>query len=50
MKFTQSSAVVTSPSGQAEEDSTLDQQLRRLGYNMADEFNQHLINHMAEDK
>jgi HPr kinase/phosphorylase len=30
--------------------AALDQQLRRLGYNMADEFNQRLINHMAKDK
>jgi HPr kinase/phosphorylase len=27
--------------------AALDQQLRRLGYNMADEFNQKLLNHMA---
>lgn len=27
--------------------AALDQQLRRLGYNMADEFNQRLLNHMA---
>jgi HPr kinase/phosphorylase len=30
--------------------AALDQQLRRLGYNMADEFNQRLLNHMAGDK
>lgn len=30
--------------------AALDQQLRRLGYNMADEFNQRLLNHMARDK
>jgi HPr kinase/phosphorylase len=30
--------------------AALDQQLRRLGYNMADEFNQRLLNHMAKDK
>jgi HPr kinase/phosphorylase len=30
--------------------ASLDQQLRRLGYNMADEFNQRLLNHMAKDK
>jgi HPr kinase/phosphorylase len=28
--------------------AALDQQLRRLGYNMADEFNQKLLNHMAK--
>ncbi|TAG11690.1 MAG: HPr(Ser) kinase/phosphatase [Verrucomicrobia bacterium] len=28
--------------------AALDQQLRRLGYNMADEFNQKLLSHMAE--
>jgi HPr kinase/phosphorylase len=28
--------------------AALDQQLRRLGYNMADEFNQRLLNHMAK--
>jgi HPr kinase/phosphorylase len=27
--------------------ASLDQQLRRLGYNMADEFNQKLLNHMS---
>jgi HPr kinase/phosphorylase len=27
--------------------AALDQQLRRLGYNMADEFNQKLVNHMS---
>jgi HPr kinase/phosphorylase len=27
--------------------AALDQQLRRLGYNMADEFNERLLNHMA---
>lgn len=30
--------------------AALDQQLRRLGYNMADEFNQRLLNHMAKGK
>jgi HPr kinase/phosphorylase len=30
--------------------AALDQQLRRLGYNMADEFNQRLLDHMAEQK
>ncbi len=30
--------------------AALDQQLRRLGYNMADEFNQRLLDHMARDK
>jgi HPr kinase/phosphorylase len=30
--------------------AALDQQLRSLGYNMADEFNQRLLNHMAKDK
>jgi HPr kinase/phosphorylase len=30
--------------------AALDQQLRRLGYNMADEFNQRLVKHMAEGK
>jgi HPr kinase/phosphorylase len=30
--------------------AALDQQLRRLGYNMADEFNQRLLDHMAEPK
>ncbi|WP_411827099.1 HPr(Ser) kinase/phosphatase [Luteolibacter sp. AS25] len=30
--------------------AALDQQLRRLGYNMADEFNQKLLNHMATTK
>ena len=30
--------------------AALDQQLRRLGYNMADEFNQKLLNHMSADK
>ena len=30
--------------------AALDLQLRRLGYNMADEFNQRLLNHMAADK
>ncbi len=30
--------------------AALDQQLRRLGYNMADEFNQRLLNHMAAEK
>jgi HPr kinase/phosphorylase len=30
--------------------AALDQQLRRLGYNMADEFNQRLLDHMAKDK
>lgn len=30
--------------------AALDQQLRRLGYNMADEFNQRLLNHMAKEK
>lgn len=29
--------------------AALDQQLRRLGYNMADEFNQKLINHLSKD-
>ncbi|MFM2171863.1 MAG: HPr(Ser) kinase/phosphatase, partial [Verrucomicrobiota bacterium] len=28
--------------------AALDQQLRRLGYNMADEFNQRLLKHMSE--
>ena len=28
--------------------AALDQQLRRLGYNMADEFNQRLLDHMAD--
>lgn len=30
--------------------AALDQQLRSLGYNMADEFNQRLLNHMAKQK
>jgi HPr kinase/phosphorylase len=30
--------------------AALDQQLRRLGYNMADEFNQRLLNHMSVGK
>jgi HPr kinase/phosphorylase len=30
--------------------AALDQQLRRLGYNMADEFNEKLLNHMAINK
>jgi HPr kinase/phosphorylase len=30
--------------------AALDQQLRTLGYNMADEFNQRLLDHMAEPK
>jgi HPr kinase/phosphorylase len=30
--------------------AALDQQLRRLGYNMADEFNQRLLNHMSKGK
>jgi hypothetical protein len=30
--------------------AALDLQLRRLGYNMADEFNQRLLNHMAMGK
>jgi HPr kinase/phosphorylase len=30
--------------------AALDQQLRRLGYNMADEFNQKLLNHMSVNK
>lgn len=30
--------------------AALDQQLRRLGFNMADEFNRRLLNHMAEQK
>ncbi len=30
--------------------AALDQQLRRLGYNMADEFNQRLLDHMAKEK
>jgi HPr kinase/phosphorylase len=30
--------------------AALDQQLRRLGYNMADEFNQRLLDHMAREK
>lgn len=30
--------------------AALDQQLRRLGFNMADEFNKRLLNHMAEQK
>jgi HPr kinase/phosphorylase len=30
--------------------AALDQQLRRLGYNMADEFNQKLLNHMSSGK
>ncbi len=30
--------------------AALDQQLRRLGYNMADEFNQKLLNHMSINK
>jgi HPr kinase/phosphorylase len=30
--------------------AALDQQLRRLGYNMADEFNDRLINHMSGDR
>lgn len=29
--------------------AALDQQLRRLGYNMADEFNQRLLDHMNKD-
>jgi HPr kinase/phosphorylase len=29
--------------------AALDQQLRRLGYNMADEFNQRLLDHMAKN-
>lgn len=29
--------------------AALDQQLRRLGYNMADEFNERLLQHMAEN-
>ena len=29
--------------------AALDQQLRRLGYNMADEFNQRLLDHMAKE-
>ena len=29
--------------------AALDQQLRRLGYNMADEFNQRLMRHMSEE-
>ena len=28
--------------------AALDQQLRRLGYNMADEFNDRLLNHMSK--
>ena len=28
--------------------AALDQQLRRLGYNMADEFNQRLLKHMSQ--
>ena len=30
--------------------AALDQQLRRLGFNMADEFNQRLLDHMAENR
>jgi len=30
--------------------AALDQQLRRLGFNMADEFNRRLLNHMAEQQ
>jgi HPr kinase/phosphorylase len=30
--------------------AALNQQLRRLGYNMADEFNQRLLDHMGKDK
>jgi len=30
--------------------AALDLQLRRLGYNMADEFNQRLLNHMSMNK
>ena len=30
--------------------AALDQQLRRLGYNMADEFNQRLLKHMSDQK
>ena len=30
--------------------AALDQQLRRLGYNMADEFNQKLLDHMGGGK
>jgi len=30
--------------------AALDQQLRRLGYNMADEFNQKLLNHMSGNR
>lgn len=30
--------------------AALDQQLRRLGYNMADEFNQRLLSHMSGEK
>jgi HPr kinase/phosphorylase len=30
--------------------AALDQQLRRLGFNMADEFNQRLLDHMAVQK
>jgi HPr kinase/phosphorylase len=30
--------------------AALDQQLRRLGYNMADEFNQRLLNQMSAGK
>jgi HPr kinase/phosphorylase len=30
--------------------AALDQQLRRLGFNMADEFNQRLLDHMAQNK
>jgi HPr kinase/phosphorylase len=30
--------------------AALDQQLRRLGYNMADEFNQKLLDHMSGGK
>ena len=30
--------------------AALDQQLRRLGYNMADEFNQRLLNHMSKGR
>jgi hypothetical protein len=30
--------------------AALDQQLRSLGYNMADEFNERLISHMSSGK
>jgi HPr kinase/phosphorylase len=30
--------------------AALEQQLRRLGYNMADEFNQRLVSHLAAQR